>query len=82
MKENIKQTNFYYTFLINRSPGGNPIRHPLTPTSSSNVLAAVLRMCFAAEQSVTPKPDYRDTVNNSCKSHNGSPFRATGDNQR
>jgi hypothetical protein len=55
---------FYYTSLINRSPGGNPIRRPITPTSPLNILAAVLRKRFAAVQSVTPKPDYRDTINN------------------
>jgi hypothetical protein len=53
---------------VERSPCGNTVRRTRTPISPSNILAAVLRKRCAAVQSLTPKPDYHDPINNSCKS--------------
>jgi hypothetical protein len=53
-----------YNSVIYRSPGGNPIKRPVTPRDPSNVLAAVLKKRFAAIHSATKTPKYRDKVSN------------------
>ncbi|XP_033608570.1 mitochondrial fission regulator 1 isoform X2 [Cryptotermes secundus] len=45
---------------VERTPGGNPKRRPVTPSDPSNVLAAVLKKRFAAIHSATRTPKYQD----------------------
>jgi hypothetical protein len=54
---------YVYNSVIYRSPGGNPIKRPVTPSDPSNVLAAVLKKRFAAIHSATRTPKYHKNVN-------------------
>jgi hypothetical protein len=44
---------YFYNSVICRSPGGNPIKRPVTPSDPSNVLAAVLKKKFADRNDVS-----------------------------
>jgi hypothetical protein len=59
---------YLYNSLIYRTPGGNPIKRPVTPSDPSNVLAAVLKKRFAAIHSATKTPKHHDNVSNSDES--------------
>jgi hypothetical protein len=59
---------YLYNSVIYRTPGGNPIKRPVTPSDPSNILAAVLKKRFAAIHSATKTPKHRDCMGNSDES--------------
>jgi hypothetical protein len=60
--------SYLYNSVIYRTPGGNPIKRPITHSDPSNVLSAVLKKRFAAIHSAIKTPEHRDNVSNSNES--------------
>lgn len=50
---------------VERTPGGNPVKRPVTPSDPPNILAAALKKRFAAIHSATKTPKHRASVCNS-----------------